>query len=112
MGHDVVEVLCRAKVSSNVPAAPWDPTTVVTRSRAAQASPAGTEVVVPDEVDELPVDAVAPVLDVVLPPPFAEQAEIPTAPSAAARTRPGRDQGRGRVVRHRSDRCRVETVRS
>ena len=112
MGHDVVEVLRRAKVSSNVPAAPCDPTTVVTRSRAAQASPAGTDVVVLDELDVLPVEAVAPVVGVEPPPPFDEQADIPTAPSTAARNRNERDHGRHGVVPHRRDRCRIETIRS
>lgn len=41
---------------SNVPAAPWDPTTLAARARAAQAIPAGTVVVEGLVVEELVID--------------------------------------------------------
>ena len=85
-----------------VPAAPWDPTTLVTRARAAQASPAGTDDVEVDDVDELPADVEDPVTGVD-PPPFEEQAERHSATTVNAGTRLGRDHRRARRVV--SDRC-------
>jgi hypothetical protein len=98
MVHGEAEVLCSAKVSSKVPAAPWDPTTVVTRSRAAQTDPAGTdEEVVEADVEELAVEAVAPEVGVVVW--GDEQAASPSAAAAttvtAALHRTGRRGGEG-----------------
>jgi hypothetical protein len=110
MGHDRVEVLCNAKVSSNVPAAPWDPTTLAARSRAAQAAPAGTDEVVVDEVDVLPGDAVVAVVGV---PAFGdEHAARPTTPNAAVATMSGRTRRVAPAVIHRRTRCRAEVLRS
>jgi hypothetical protein len=55
MGQLLPEMLWRPKVISNVPAAPWDPTTLAARARAAQAKPAGTVVVEELVVEELGV---------------------------------------------------------
>jgi hypothetical protein len=96
MGHGEVEALRRAKVSSKVPAAPWDPTTLIVRSRAAHAVPAPTDDVVVEAIDvveALPVDVVPPVVCVELLP-LDEHAAKPKAPSTAASAMPGRD-GRG-----------------
>jgi len=93
-------VLRSANVSSKVPAAPWDPTTVVTRSRAAQASPGRIEDVVVDELDELPVEDVDAVVGVGGP--GDEHAARATAATAPETTLPV----------HRRGRCRVEVLRS
>src|ERR1700692_2927568 len=111
MGHDRVEVFFRAKVSSNVPAAPWEPTTVTTRSRAAQATPAGIDDVVVADVEVLPVDAVAPVV-VVVPDWGDEHAASPTAPSAIATTMAGRARRVPRAVVLGRVGCGVEVLRS
>jgi hypothetical protein len=104
MGHEAVEVLRRPKVSSKVPAAPWDPTTLTTTSRAAHAIPAGTDEVVVGELDELPVEGVPWVVGVVLR--GDEHAANPSAPIATATS-----QAR-RALPHRPDRRRADVVRS
>ena len=57
MGHDTVEVLRRAKVSSKVPAAPCDPTTLVATSRAVHAGAGVADEVVADDVTSSPSTA-------------------------------------------------------
>ncbi len=98
IGHGELEESRSAKVSSLVPAAPWDPTRLITRSRAAHAVPAAADDVVVeaiDVLDELPVDVVAPVVAVELFP-LDEHAERAKAPSTAATTAAGRDKRDGR----------------
>ena len=101
-------------MSSKVPAAPWDPTTLVTRSRAAHASPAGTEDVVVDELELLPVEGVAAVLGVVaLGDEHAAMVTAATAVTAPAMTMPERDRHCAPPgIVHRRDRCGVEVFRS
>lgn len=101
-------------MSSKVPAAPWDPTTFVTRSPAAHASPAGTEDVVVDELELLPVEGVAAVLGVVaLGDEHAARVTAATAVTAPAMTMPERDRhGAPPGIVHRRDRCGVEVLRS
>jgi hypothetical protein len=112
MGHEVAEVLWSANESSNVPAAPCEPTTWVTRSRAAQATPVGTVVVVVETVDELPADVVTPVVVVELD--GEEQATRPMQLATASATAPDTTVGRGRGERfpfsHRFDRCERRCV--
>jgi hypothetical protein len=110
MGHDSVEVLCSETVSSKVPAAPSDPTTLAVRSRAAQAAPAGTDVVVVEDVDVFRGDAVVAV--VAVPALGDEHAARPTTANAAAATVTGRVRRVGPAAIHRRDRCGVEVVRS
>ena len=99
-----------------MPAAPSDPTIVVTRSRAAHADPAGADDVVVEDVDPLPVDPAAvdveaPVVEVVVD--GDEQAATPTTPIAAATTMPGRTHRRDRLVDlDRRVRCGVAALRS
>ena len=107
-------------MSSKVPAAPWDPTTLVTSSRAAHASPTGTEDVVVDELELLPVEGVAAVLGVVaLGDEHAARVTAATAVTTPAMTMPERDRDRDRDrhcappgIVHRRDRCGVEVFRS
>ena len=103
MGQAVAEVLRRAKVTSNVPAAPDVPVTVASRTRAAHADPAGI-VELDDELDEVPlpevpVVATPPVVGVVLA--CDVQADNATAPDRAAKNAPRRDR---RDLSHRGAR--------
>jgi hypothetical protein len=112
MGHEVDALLRSPKVSSKVPAAPWDPTTLVTRSRAVQTSPTGIDVVVEEgEVDELPVEGVAPpVVEVLLL--FVEQPDSARANPVVATIIAARDHVAWRHVPHRRHRHGVEVFRS
>ena len=103
-------MLCSEKVSSKVPAAPSDPTTLAVRSRAAQAAPAGTDDVVVEDVDVLRGDAVVAV--VAVPALGDEHAPRPTTANAAAATMAGWVRRVGPAAIHRRDRCGVDVVRS
>jgi hypothetical protein len=82
---------------------------VVMTSRAAHAAPAGTDDVVDDDVDELPVDGGAPVVEVVAD--GDEHAANATATTATAPRTGPRRIGAPRLL-HRADRCDAVGVRS
>ena len=79
-------------MTSKVPAAPWDPATVATRSLAEHVSPAGTLVEEVEDVDEGPVVGPPAVVGAELD--GDEHAESPTALDTATTTTPHRRQGR------------------
>jgi hypothetical protein len=85
------------------------PATLASRTRAAQAAPGGIVELVDDELVELPEppDVVLPVVVVELA--CDVHAANPTAPSAAARTAPRRDDV---DFLHRCHRCASEALRS
>jgi hypothetical protein len=96
MGQGLVDVFRRAKVTSNVPAAPDVPTRVASRTRAAHADQGGI-VELEDELVELAL----PEVSVVVPPVVGGvlacdvHADIPTAPATTTKNAPRRD-GRDR----------------